>query len=105
MIVHLLNNTFSLLFEPQLLRLITQTDSPVFVLFILAIVFLVFLVLALGCAEKLYYTKGINGEESPPRRKKRKKDSKFTINVEAALSPTFILCIIAYIVITFTVGG
>ena len=103
MIVHLLNNVFSLLFEPQLLRLISQTDSPVFVLFVLTIIFFVFLIIFLGCAEKIYYKKGINGEESPPkRRKKRKKDGMLTPDKEAALSPVFILCIIAYIVITLT---
>lgn len=103
MIVHLLNNVFSLLFEPQLLRLISQTDSPVFVLFVLTIIFLVFLILFLGSAEKVYYKKGINGEETPRiKRKKRGKDKGFTPDKEASLSPVFILCIIAYIVITLT---
>ncbi len=103
MIVHLLNNVFSLLFEPQLLRLISQTDSPVFVLFVLTIIFLVFLILFLGSAEKVYYKKGINGEETPrTRRKKRSRDKGFTPDKEASLSPAFILCIIAYIVITLT---
>ncbi len=103
MIVHLLNNTFSLLFEPQLLRLISQTDSLVFVLFVLTIVFLVFLILMLQSAERIYYTKGINGEASPPVRKRRKKkDGSLTVNKEALLSPAFFLCIIAYIVIIFT---
>ncbi len=103
MIVHLLNNVFSLLFEPQLLRLISQTDSPVFVLFVLAIIFFVFLVLFLGATEKIYYRMGINGEESPRRkRKKRKKTETFTVDKESYLSPVFILCIIAYIVITLT---
>ena len=103
MIVHLLNNVFSLLFEPQLLRLISQTDSLVFVLFVLTIIFFVFLILFLGGAEKLYYKKGINGEDSPPRRRKKKrKDNTLTVDKEAALSPAFILCIITYIVITLT---
>ena len=102
MIVHLLNNVFSLLFEPQLLRLISQTDSLVFVLFVLTIIFFVFLIFFLGCAEKLYYIKGINGEDSPPRRRKKRKDNTFTIDKEASLSPVFILCIITYIVITLT---
>lgn len=105
-IVHLLNNTFSLLFEPQLMRLISQTDSIVFVLFIVAIIFMVFLILALRCAEGIYYIKGINGEESPPGRKRRKKkDKKMTPDTEALLSPSFIACIIAYIIITLVTGG
>ena len=103
MMVHLLNNVVSLLFEPQLLRLISQTDSPVFVLFILAIIFIGFLILFFGCAEKIYYIKGIKGEDSPPKRKKKHKKNKgFTIDTEAVLSPVFIICIIAYIVITLT---
>ena len=103
MIVHLLNNVFSLLFEPQLLRLISQTDSPVFVLFVLAIIFFVFLILFLGGAEKIYYKKGINGEDSPPkRRKKRKNTDGFSVDKECSLSPAFILCIVTYIVITLT---
>ena len=105
-IAHLLNNTFSLLFEPQLLRLISQTDSLVFVLFIIAIIFMVFLILGLRCAEKIYYIKGINGEVSPPRRrKKHKKGKKLSLNSEAALSPSLIVCVLAYIVISLTLGG
>lgn len=105
-IVHLLNNTFSLLFEPQLLRLIAQTDSIVFVLFIIAIIFMVFLILALRCAEGIYYTKGIRGEDSPKiKRRRRKKDKKLSPSLEAVLSPSFIACILAYIVIAFTIGG
>ena len=103
MIVHLLNNVFSLLFEPQLLRLISQTDSPVFVLFILAIIFFIFLILSLQCVENIYYTKGIRGEKSPPqKRKKRKKSKGLTPNTQAVLSPVFILCVISYIIITLT---
>ncbi|MBR6514442.1 MAG: CPBP family intramembrane metalloprotease [Clostridia bacterium] len=103
MIVHLLNNIFSLLFEPQLLRLISQTDSPVFVLFILAIIFFVFLILTLQCIEKIYYNKGIRGEmSSPKKRKKRKKDNKLGPDAQAALSPVFILCVISYIILTLT---
>lgn len=103
MLVHLLNNAFSLLFEPQLLRLISQTDSMIFVLFVLGTIFLVFLVLAFQCGERIYYTKGINGDPSPIKKhKKLKKDNSFSIDLEASISPTFILCIVAYIVITFT---
>ncbi len=103
MIVHLLNNIFSLLFEPQLLRLISQTDSPVFVLFILVIIFFIFLILFLQCVENIYYTKGIRGEHSAPqKRKKRKKANRFTPDTEALLSPVLLMCIITYIIITLT---
>ncbi|MBR4881039.1 MAG: CPBP family intramembrane metalloprotease [Clostridia bacterium] len=103
MIVHLLNNVFSLLFEPQLLRLISQTDSPVFVLFVLGIIFFIFLAIFLGSAERIYYKKGIMGEDSPKRRRKSRKNTELlSIDKEAALSPSFILCIITYIVITLT---
>ncbi len=102
MIVHLLNNVFSLLFEPQLLRLISQTDSLVFVLFVLTIIFLIFLIIFLQSAERLYYIKGINGDASPGKYKRRKKKQSFTVDKEASLSPAFILCIITYIVVTLT---
>ena len=102
--VHLLNNTFSLLFESQLLNLISQTDSIIFVLFIIASVFLIFLILAFQAVERIYYKKGINGEPSPEKLKlrKRKKNSsgKFDINTEAIVSPALILCVIAFIIIT-----
>ncbi len=99
--VHLLNNTYGLLFETQLLRLITQTDSLVFVLFIIAIVFLVFLILTLQAAERIYYSKGINGESSPKRRKKRRKGQKMTLNQEALASPAFIACIVLFLIAAF----
>lgn len=106
-IIHLLNNCFSLLFESQLLTLISQTDSIIFVLFIIAIVFLIFLILAFQATERLYYNKGIKGEPSPKRirSKKKKKTSAFKcdINTEALISPTLILSVIAFIIITITV--
>lgn len=103
MLVHLFNNIFSLLFEPQLLRLITQTDSLIFVLFVLAVIFLLFLVLALQSGERIYYSKGINGHPSAPRKRKRKGDKRFTVDMEAFASPAFILCVVAYIVICFII--
>lgn len=102
--IHFLNNLFGLLFESRLLKMIAQTDSIIFVLFIMAVIFLVFTVLTLQATERTYYLKGIHGDPSPTQiRKKRKKikTNKMSVNMEAIASPVFILCVIAFIIITF----
>ena len=101
MIVHLLNNIFSLLFESQLLRLITQTDSVIFVLFILFIMFMIFLFLCLQITEDIYYKKGINGVSSPTVSKTKKTKGILSISVQALLSPTYIACVLLFTVAIF----
>ncbi len=100
MALHLLNNIYGLLFETQLLRLITQTDNLIFVLFVLAVFFLIFLILTLQSAENIYYIKGINGEPSPKRRKKERR--RFSKDAECFLSPTFLICVIVFFVVTLS---
>lgn len=105
-IIHFLSNCYSLLFESQLINLISQTDSVIFVLFVLSIVFLVFLILLLQATERIYYAKGIRGEPSPelkPRKKKKNVGFKYDINAQAWISPSMILCIVAFIIITLVV--
>lgn len=102
--IHFMNNVFSLLFESRLLKMISQTDSVIFVLFVLAVVFLVFTVFTLQSTERTYYLKGIRGEPSPTqKRKKKKKSKKLSAGMEAFISPVFILCVIAFIIITFAI--
>ncbi|MBR5515900.1 MAG: CPBP family intramembrane metalloprotease [Clostridia bacterium] len=107
MLIHFLNNCFSLLFESQLLNLISQTDSIIFVLFILTIVFLIFLILTLQSTERIFYLKGIRGEAAPlmkgQRRKKKSSGFKFDINAEALTSPVLILCIVVFVIIILVV--
>lgn len=102
MIVHLLNNLYGLLFEQEMFSIMTQTESTVFMLFVLAVFFMIFTVLALQATERIYYIKGINGEKSAARSKKSTK-KKFSIDMKAFVSPTFILCIITFIVVTFII--
>lgn len=101
-LVHLLNNAMSLFFEPQLLLLITRTNSTVFVLFTFAVIFLLFLILAIHEAEVITYDRGEEGEEPPFPPVSRKNKAAFKEKLlEAVLSPTFLLCIAAFFAVTF----
>ena len=100
MIIHLLSNCFSLLFESQLLNLISQTDSIIFVLFIIATVFFIFLILAFQATERILYKQGINGEASPKNFIPKKKRKKSSLNYQVLLSPTLIACVVTFIIIT-----
>ncbi len=100
--VHFLNNAVSLFFEQQVLQLITQTNSIIFVLFTFAVVFLLFLILTIHEAEVIIYDRGTDGEkpEFPPPSKKNRGVYKEKL-LEAVLSPTFLLCIAAFFAIVF----
>ncbi len=102
-LVHFLNNAFSLFFETTLLRLISQTDSAIFVLFIFAVFFILFLILALHEAERVLYDKGMSGEDplfGIPSKKQKTHYS--ALWLEAIISPTFLLCIAAFVVMAFS---
>ena len=101
-IVHVLNNAASLFFEQQLLHLITQTNSMIFVLFTFAVIFLVFLILAIHEAEVIIYDKGMDAQPVtfPAPTKKNKPLLKERL-LEAVISPTFLLCVAAFFAITF----
>ena len=101
-LVHFLNNAFSLFFETSLLRLISQTDSMIFVMFTFAVIFMLFLVLSLHEAETIIYDRGMTGADPPfgvPSKKERARSGSKLL--EAIISPTFILCIAAFFIITF----
>lgn len=102
--VHLLNNAASLFFEQQLLHLITQTNSVIFVLFTFTVIFLLFLILTIHSAEVITYERGINGDPVlfPQPSKKNKSVFKARLT-EAIISPVFLLCVVAFFVITFGV--
>lgn len=101
-LVHTLNNSISLLFEKQILKLIAETDSMVFILFVLSVLFIIFLLLCLHEAEIIYYTLGINGAKSyEGMPKKFKKADKASPAFEAFLSPTFLICILFFVIFTF----
>lgn len=105
-IIHFLNNGFSLLFESRLLNIIAKTDSIIFIFFILMTVFLLFLILSMQATERIYYIKGIHGDPSPSHqnkkhRRKKASDKSLSLNIEALISPSLLLCVIAFIIITF----
>lgn len=101
-LVHFLNNAFSLFFETSLLRMISQADSAIFILFIFAVMFILFLILALHEAERIIYDKGMSGAEPPFGIPTKKQKSQYTGKwLEALLSPTFLLCIAAFIIMSF----
>lgn len=105
-LVHFLNNAFSLFFETQILQLIMQTDSMIFVLFVFAAAFLIFFILALHTAEGVLYERGESGAKPlfKPASNKRERAKYKDRLLEAVISPSFLLCIAAFFAITFGFG-
>ena len=82
--------------------MISQADSMIFVLFIFAVVFIVFLILSLHEAEHILYDKGMNGDDPQFGIPSKKQKTQYTSRwLEALISPTFLLCIAAFIVMAF----
>ncbi|MBQ3100195.1 MAG: CPBP family intramembrane metalloprotease [Clostridia bacterium] len=101
-LVHFLNNAFSLFFETTLLRFISQADSAIFVMFFFAVLFLVFLILALHEAEHIVYDTGMNGADPMFGIPSKKHKTHYSaLWLEAIISPTFLLCIAAFVVKAF----
>lgn len=101
-LVHFLNNAFSLFFETTLLRLISQADSAIFVLFFFAVLFLIFLILALHEAEHIIYDAGISGVDPPFGIPSKKQKTHYSaLWLEAIISPAFLLCIAMFVVMAF----
>lgn len=97
MLAHIINNAFSLLFETTVLRLINQSDSMIFVMFIFGTAFLIFLIATLHLAEKIYLSRALAGENTPHARLSRKKQKGLTPELEALFSPALIACVILFV--------
>lgn len=97
MLAHIINNAFSLLFESTLLRLINQSDSMIFVMFIFGTAFLIFLIVTLHLAEKIYLSRALSGENTAHARLSRKKQKGLSPELEALISPAFLACIALFV--------
>ena len=98
MLVHLLNNLYSLFFESSLWGAIKSPNSLIFFLFVITTLLIVFSVLSFGSAEKILYLSGVKGEKSPPEAEKMEGGIKLFF--EALLSPSFIACVILFLIVT-----
>ncbi|MBE6718458.1 MAG: CPBP family intramembrane metalloprotease [Ruminococcaceae bacterium] len=97
-LLHFLNNLYAIFFESILWDVIKSPNSLIFFLFVIMTLFIVFLVLSFNGAENILYTAGIKGEESPPEAKKREGGIKLLF--EALVSPSFLGCILVYLIAT-----
>lgn len=102
-VVRLIFNVLVFFFEDATWTLILKRSDFVFFLSLCAVVFLLFTVLGLSEAQRIYYTKGIDGEKTPPEGKLKDKAGKRLLS--AALSPTLIICVAAAVAITLFTRG
>ncbi len=98
MILHLLNNLYSMFFESALWNAIKSPNSLIFFILVITTLFIVFLVLSFNSAERILYIAGINGEKSPPEAEKKQGGIKLLF--ESLLSPSFIACVIVFLIVT-----
>lgn len=100
MAVHFLNNIYQLFVESYLFSLIKHPQNMVFLIFTCILLFLICLALTLGQVEKIYYIYGISGRETPTWVKKRKRSAPRAL-LEALASPTMLLCVLVFVIVTF----
>jgi len=103
MAVHFINNIYKLFLEPYLFSLIKHPQNMVFLTFTCVALFLVCLALTLGQVEKIYYLYGVTNRETPAWVKKRKKPP-MRATLEALVSPTFLLCVLAFVIVTLGIS-
>ena len=101
MLLHFLNNVYSIFLESVLWDVIKSPNSLIFFLFVIATLFIVFLVLSFNGAENILYTAGMMGKDSPPEATKREGGIKLLI--EALISPSFLGCVIFFLIVTLII--
>ncbi len=94
-IVHILNNLFSIFLDGYIQGLIEKPDNLVFLIFILVAVLLVSLYFMFGSAERIYYISGVNNEKTVDLAEGERRGLKGL--AEAIFSPAFLLCIALYV--------
>lgn len=97
-IVHLLYNLYAIFFEQILWDVIKSPNSLIFFLFVVVTLFIAFLVLSFNEAEKILYSAGIKGEQSPPEATKKEGGAKLFF--EALISPSFLACVLLFLIAT-----
>lgn len=103
MISHMLFNIYGLFVERYVFNVIKSPESIVFIIFVLAGLTLLTGAMALGEAERCFYTAGMDGRATPSYVESRKKNNQTSIKIfsQALLSPTFLVCIVVFIVMGF----
>jgi len=96
-IMHFANNIISIFFESYILNFIGNVTNLVFFIFLLTVLFLLCCILLFGEGERIYYNNGINGIKSSDETN----GEKSTELVGVLLSPTFLLCIIFFFLVSF----
>ena len=95
-IIHAVNNAVSMFFENNIFLLIGQSENTVFFLFMMTSLFLIALLICFGCAEKIFYKKGLAGDPVEFLKERRFKKDKTGGIGQALLSPSFILCAVIF---------
>lgn len=122
-ITHMIYNLYILFAESSIIRTLTRPSSMVFLVFALALVFIVSLIVLLSEAERINYGYAVTGHPTPDYKLKRAEDGitpdvaasdsgtdsdavlkkesfgeNFRLVLTAAFSPTFLLCIVVFVV-------
>lgn len=95
-ILHFANNLFSLYLAPYIWTVVLEPRGPLFTVFIVAILFLLCLALAFREAEAAYYEYAYDPAWAGPPVSPSKKGAFLT----ALASPTLILCVLLFIIVT-----
>ncbi|MCL2518581.1 MAG: CPBP family intramembrane metalloprotease [Oscillospiraceae bacterium] len=96
--LHLAYNLFVIFFEDYMMRLAAQASNLAFyVIIMLALVF-IFSILAFGLAERIYYLYSIDIDEKPDPLSQGGALKRFS---EAAISPSYLLCLILFFITVF----
>ncbi len=98
MALHLLNNLYAFFFESTLWKAIKSPNSLIFFLFVVTTLFIIFLMISFSGAEKILYLSGVKGEDSPPEAEKQEGGIKLLF--EALVSPSFIACLLIFLIVT-----
>ncbi|MCI8590016.1 MAG: CPBP family intramembrane metalloprotease [Clostridiales bacterium] len=97
--VRLAFNLVLFFFEDAVWSLLLKQSNFVFFICLTTVLFLLFLTLGLSEAQRIYYTKGVDAEESPDFEMSKELTWRQRF-ASAILSPTFIMCAAAFFAVT-----
>jgi len=100
MVVHILNNIFSIYFEDYIWKMLSSPQNTAIVVFILAALLLLFLIIMFSEAERIYHNYGVMNVTSSyaDTASKKRKSGEPNSFVNALISPPFILLAIFFII-------
>ena len=108
MIIHFLYNLYGLFAEGYILTVIRNPENTFFFIFMVSVLFLMFMIMTVGEAERINYRNAVNGAETPKYIQKRQQTDSGAMSLqrlkllaEAFFSPSFLLCILVFVIITF----